>query len=79
MFKGKGFCQVEKNPKIPEKLGSGWVGQAPTRISFFFGYIVLFVLFFRCTCFKKKKLDRRVGWWGLDNPSFSRIFGFFLT
>ena len=29
---GKGFCQVERNKKIKEKLGSGWVGQAPTRI-----------------------------------------------
>ena len=26
----KGFCQVKKNQKIREKLGSGWVGQAPT-------------------------------------------------
>ena len=28
---------------------------------------------------KKKKLDSVVGGWGLSNPSFSRIFGFFLT
>ena len=30
----KGFCQVKKNPKIREKLGSEWV--APTRIFHFF-------------------------------------------
>ena len=31
----KGFCQVKKIQKIREKLGSGWVGQAPNRIWFF--------------------------------------------
>ena len=46
----KGFCQVKKNPKIREKLGSGWAGQAPTRILFFFWKFcvlsVFFVVFF---------------------------------
>ena len=31
----KGFGQVEKNKKIREKLGSGWVGQALIQICFF--------------------------------------------
>ena len=71
-----GFCKDKKIPKIREKLGNGWVGQAPNRISFFFENIVFFVCFFCCTCFqKKKKFHRRVGGCCLDNPSFSRIFG----
>ena len=74
-----GFCQIKKNPKIREKLGSGWVGQAPTRI-FFFGekFCVSCVFFCCCTCFQKiKTWIGGVGDWGLANPSFSRIFGFF--
>ena len=36
--------------------------------------------FYVSYCFqKKKKLDRRVGGWGLTNSSFSRIFGIILT
>ena len=55
----KGFCQVETIPKIREKLGSGWVGQAPTPISFFWGgNIVFFALFLSLYIF----------------PKFSRIF-----
>ena len=73
-----GFCQVKTIPKIRTKLGSGLVGQAPTRTSFLGGNIVYFCrFFFRCTCLKK--MDRRVGIWCLDNPSFSRIFGIILT
>ena len=40
----KRFCQVKKNPKIREKLGSGWVGKVATRI-FFFYYFFFFLLF----------------------------------
>ena len=73
----KGFCQVKKNPKIREKLGSGWVGQLPTRILIFFGNVMFFV-FFCCfhapTYLKKKKIG-----YCLINPSFSRIFEIFLT
>ena len=54
----------KKNQKIREKLGSGWVGQAPTRIFFLGGK---FCLFFVC-CFhvskikiNKKKVDVGVG------------------
>ena len=39
----KGFCQVKKNPKIREKLGSGWVGQAPIRNIFLFWKCCVFV------------------------------------
>ena len=57
------------------------MGQAPTRISFFFWkYCVFCVVFFVVRVFKKKKkLGRREGGCGLDNPRFSRIFEFFLT
>ena len=77
--RSKGFCQVKKIPKIREKLGSGWVGQAQSRIKFFGGKCFFFVFFVCCfhvsKCFKKKKLDR----FCLINPSFSQIFGFVLT
>ena len=81
----KGFCQVKKNPKIREKLGSGWVGQAPNGIIIIFWKFCVFCVFFVCfmCCFhvskKKKKLDSWVGGLCLTNPSFSRIFGFLLT
>ena len=43
----KGFCQVKKIPEIRENHGSGWAGQAPTRISFFWEkYCVFCVVFF---------------------------------
>ena len=65
----KGFCQVKKNPKIREKLGSGWVGQALTRI-FFFGkccvFFVIFVLFSCFQVFEKKKNWIGGGWVGSD-------------
>ena len=48
-----GFCQVKKNQKIREKLGSGWVGQAPTRISFL-EILCLLMLFFSLYMFPKK-------------------------
>ena len=79
----RGLVKLKKNQKIREKLGSGWVGQAPTRISSFFGNIVFFcVVFLRCTCFPKK-YGKWIDWWVgghcLDNSSFSRIFGIYLT
>ena len=45
----KGFCQVKINLKTREKLGSGWVAQALTRIIIFFGnfaFFLFFVVFF---------------------------------
>ena len=41
----KGFCQVKKNPKIREKLGSGWVGQGPTWIILIFWKCYVFLCF----------------------------------
>ena len=77
----RGFVKL-KNPKIREKLGSGWVGQAPTRIINFLEMLCVLCFLFCVHMLlkvskKKKKLDRGVGGWGLINPSFSRIFGFF--
>ena len=43
----KGFCHGKNNTKFREKLGSGWVGEAPTRIIFFFSDI-LCVFFVFC-------------------------------
>ena len=42
----KGFCQVTTNPKIREKLGSGWVGQAITMILIFFLEMLCFLCYF---------------------------------
>ena len=58
---------VSSEKKIREKLGGGWVSQAPTRICIFF--------FFLCV----EKMARGVDEWGLTNPSFSRFFLFVLT
>ena len=55
----KGFCQVKTIPKIRQKLGSVWVGQATTRIFIFWENLVFFCVF--CVVFmfpnvsKKKK------------------------
>ena len=59
----------------------GWV---KPQLGFFFlggGNIVFFVLFFSLYMFPIFffLMDRREGGFCLDNPSFSRIFGFFLT
>ena len=47
----KGSCQVKTIPKIWEKLGSGWVGQAITRISFCVCFLCCFHV---SNSFKKK-------------------------
>ena len=54
----KGFCQVKKNPKIREKLGSGWVGQASTRIIIFFRnvFLCVFCVVFMFPNVSKKKI-----------------------
>ena len=46
----RGFVKLKK---IREKLGSGWVGQAPTRISIFLEILCFFVLFFSLYMFPK--------------------------
>ena len=77
-----------------EKLGSGWVGQASTRLIFFFlkMYVSLcfFVLLFVVVHVSKKLRKMNRGWVGavwpicttrndcMANPSFPRISGFFL-
>ena len=58
----KGFCQVKKIPKIRQKLGSVWVGQAPTRIFIFGGNLVffgVFLCFFMFPNFSKKKITKK--------------------
>ena len=55
------FCQVKKNPKIREKLGSGWVVQAPTRIFILLGKFCVFCVIFMFP----KKMDRGVGRWDI--------------
>ena len=59
----KGFCQVKKIQKIQEKLGSGWVGQAPTRIIICWGGIFFLFVFRVVFMFPKNKyqLDRGGG------------------
>ena len=78
---GKGFCQVKKNPKIREKLGSGWVGQAPNRILIFsLKCCVFFVLFSCFQLFQKKKWIKRVGAWvGSDQSAFFSDFFYFFN
>ena len=58
IMNGWGFCQVKKNQKIREKLGSGWVGQAPTRI--FFLKFCRFVSF--CVVFMFPNVSKKKTW-----------------
>ena len=74
----RGFVKLKKNPKNREILGSGWVGLSSPNSDFFFENCVFFYVFVLFSCFQNK-LDSGVGGYGLTNPSFSRIFGFFLT
>ena len=61
LLSSRGFCQIKKNQKIREKLGSGWVGQATTQ-NFFFGgggnfvFFVCFFVLFSCFQMCKKKI-----------------------
>ena len=76
----RGFVKL----KQIKKSGSGWVGQAPTRILILFWNLCVFLCFlwyFHVTNFSKKnkKLDSGVGGWCLTNPNFFLIFGFNLT
>ena len=73
----KGFCQVKKNPKIREKLGSGRVGQASIRICLFFLKFCVFLCCFLAVYVskKRKKSDRGGGWIWSDQSEF---FSFFL-
>ena len=51
----------------------GWV---KLQLEFFFSGNIFCFCFYVFKCFKKNKMDRGVGVFGLTNPSFSRIFGF---
>ena len=73
----KGFCQVKRNPKIREKLGSGWVGQAPTRICLFFENLVFFCVVFLLYMFSKKIKNEGVGGQCPTNLSFFGFLDFF--
>ena len=59
----RGFCQVKKIPKIRKKLGSGWVGQAPTRIFFFFEILCFLCVFYIVFMFSKKNIKKWIGEW----------------
>ena len=61
----KGFCEVKKISKIREKLRSGWVGQAPTRI------IIIILFFFVCflCCFHVSKKNVYGGGWVASGQS----------
>ena len=70
-----GFCQVKTIPKIRGKFGiGGWV---KLQRGFFFGNIVFFCFCFFSLYMFPKKIKIWIGC--LDNPSFSWIFGVFLT
>ena len=56
------------------------MGQAPTLTLFFLRNVVVFLCGFFVVVHISKKNRIGVGWvFFLANPSFSRIFGFFLT
>ena len=76
----KGFCQVKKKSKKNSEVG-GWVKPPLGFFPFFLkfcGFFVFFVGFIFVVHVSKKK-KKWIGGWVLANPSFSRIFGFFLT
>ena len=50
-----GCVKLKKNLKIREKLGSEWVGQAPTKILFFLEMLCFFCCFFVVVHVSKKK------------------------
>ena len=66
----QGFCQVKSNSKIRKKLGSGWAGQSPTRIRFFWGKNVCFSLLYMFP----KKIRQGDGWVGSGQSQFSSDF-----
>ena len=74
---GEGSCQVKKNPKIREKLGSSRP-HLPTRLSifyFFLKHVPRQKQHTKNTIFPPKKKEIRGGAWHTHPlPSFSRIF-----
>ena len=64
LIRSKGFCQIKINPKIREKLGSGWVGGLSPNTDFFFlENCVFFVFFVMFSCFQMfpKKIKNWIG------------------
>ena len=80
----RGFVKLKKIQKSEKNSEvAGWV-KPQLKFTFFLEilrFFVFFVLLFVIVHVSKKneKMDKGVGGWGLDNPSFSRIFRFFLT
>ena len=74
-------CQVKQNLRKTWK----WVGGSSPNSDFNFGgklCVFVFFVLFSCLQLLKKIVKNWIGgWavWGLANPSFSRIFGHFLT
>ena len=73
----KGFCQVKKNPKIREKLGSGWVGGSQDGFVFFWKFCVFLSCFFAVHVSEKKKIGYGSGWVRSGQSEF--FSDFFLT
>ena len=74
----RGFIKLKKiKIKIREKLGSGWVGQAPTRIIIFGGKFCVFCVVFMFPNVSKKKSDRRVIFLSHESEFFSDFLIFF--
>ena len=75
IFVFKGFVKLKKIKKIQEKVGSGWVGQAPTR------YFIFWEDFVFCVVFMFQMFQKKIwigGWVGEVKPI--RVFlGFFST
>ena len=70
------FVKFKKLKKIREKIGSGWEGQALTRIFFFFLMLCFFVFF--CVVFMCPKKNWIWGWVGAV-WSFQVFLGFFFN
>ena len=51
----RGFVKLEKFRKSEKKIGSGWVGKAPTQISFFFFRNIYFFCVFIIVVHVSKK------------------------
>ena len=75
--KKRGFVKLKKSQKsVKNSEVGGWV---KPQLGFIGNIVFFCVAFVVVHVSRKKKLDSRVGVWGKDNPSFSRIFGIFLT
>ena len=62
LFPLRGFVKLKKFQKSEKKLGSRWVGQAPTRIFFFLKYSVFLCCFFVVHVSKLDKTPKLSRW-----------------